>query len=100
VVAGRFATPTTTKQHTPTTAIYRSTTHHHPFLLGPMGNPKASSVMQILLGTLQMMLRVFAISAALLLGVWLVALGTKKYTDVSPGRWMDWVLSNCILSSS
>jgi hypothetical protein len=49
-----------------------------------MGTSKGvSSMVQILLSTIQMMARVLAIGAALVLAVWLVFLGTKKYTDVS-----------------
>jgi hypothetical protein len=46
----------------------------------------ASGVLQVLLQALQMMARVLALGAALLIAVWLLFLGTKKYTDVSAGR--------------
>lgn len=54
-----------------------------------MGTANGSSVVQILLGTLQMMLRVFAVSSALVMVVWLLFLGTRKYTDVRAGRKVD-----------
>lgn len=39
--------------------------------------------MQILLQTSQLLGRVLALASALLIAVWLLFLGTKKYTDVS-----------------
>jgi len=38
--------------------------------------------MQILLHTLQMLARVLALGAALVMGVWLLYLGTLKYREV------------------
>lgn len=43
----------------------------------------ASGVLQVLLQTIQMMARVLALGAAMVIAVWLLFLGTKKYTDVS-----------------
>lgn len=62
-----------------------------------------SNVVQVLLSTIQMMTRVLAIGAALVLAVWLMFLGTKKYTDVSPaGDWgLAWVVigTKCYLTT-
>jgi hypothetical protein len=49
-----------------------------------MGASKGiSAVVQILLHTAQLLGRVLALGSALLIAVWLLFLGTKKYTDVS-----------------
>lgn len=54
-------------------------------LAAAMGTSKGkgmNSIIQVLLHTMQMMARVMALGAALVMVVWLVYLGTLKYTEV------------------
>jgi hypothetical protein len=51
-----------------------------------MGGSGASYARSIALATAQLLARVASGAAALVLGVWLLFLGIKKYTDVRVGR--------------